>query len=156
MFISILFQPLIRIINIKKRLVKSPKLYFRDTGILHTLLNITNFNELFGHPVYGTSWEVTVIENIINHFNGWQYYYYRTAKGAEIDLILKKGNKLIAIEIKSSSAPQVTKGFWTALEDIQATEAFVIAPVKMPYPLKENVMVYPLKEFLSTYPSPTF
>ncbi len=138
-------------INIKKRLIKSPKIFFRDTGVLHSLLNITNYNDLLRHPVYGTSWEVTVIENLINHFTGWQYFFYRTAKGVEIDLILKKGNRLIAIEIKSSTTPQVNRGFWTAIKDIGATEAFVIAPVKMSYCLKDNVFVYPLGEFLSKY-----
>jgi len=135
-------------VNIKKRLVKSPKLYFRDTGVLHALLNITDFHQLYSHPVYGSSWEITVIENIIHLFPDWQFYYYRTAKGVELDLILQKGNRVAAIEIKSSSAPAVTKGFWTALKDIGATEAYIIAPVSTPYPLKDDVMVYPLEEFL--------
>jgi len=137
--------------NTKKRLVKSPKLYFRDTGILHSLLNITTYKQLFNHPVYGSSWEVTVIENIINKLNSWKPYYYRTVKGAEIDLILVKANRIIGIEIKSSSTPTVTKGFWNAIVDIKITEAYIIAPVKMPYPLKNGVMVYPLEIFLESF-----
>lgn len=71
------------------------------------------------------------------------------AKGVEIDLVLIKANKRIAIEIKSSITPKLSKGFWTALDDIKATEAYVIAPVKMDYPLKNNVMVYNLMDFLN-------
>ncbi len=135
-------------INIKKRLIKSPKIYIRDTGILHTLLSINSFSALYAHPTYGTSWEAVVIENIINKYSDWQPFYYRTAKGVEIDLVLTKGKKIIAIEIKSSTVPTLAKGFWIALKDIDASESYVIAPVKMPYPLKNNVMVYPLDEFL--------
>ena len=138
-------------LNTKKRLVKSPKLYFRDTGILHSLLNITSYKQLYSHPIYGSSWEVTVIENIINKFNDWNYYYYRTVKGVEIDLLLVKANRIIGIEIKSSLTPKVTKGFWIAIEDINVTEAYVIAPVKMAYPLKNDVMVYSLEMFLENF-----
>ena len=135
-------------LNVKKRLVKSPKIYFRDTGVLHSLLNISNYNDLFAHPIYGSSWEVTVIENIIAKYKNWNYYFYRTASGNEIDLVLTKSNSIIAIKIKTSNAPKLTKGFWYAIDDIKATEVYVIAPVRMPYPLKNNVMVYPLKDFL--------
>ncbi len=135
-------------INIKKRLIKSPKLYIRDTGILHSLLNIKSFEELYAHPVYGSSWESTVIENILSKFKEWDYFYYRTAKGVELDLVLTKANRVIAIEIKASPAPKLTKGFYTALQDVNATEAYVIAPVAMAYPLKNNVMVYNLLDFL--------
>lgn len=134
--------------NIKKRLIKAPKIYFRDTGILHTLLQLESFEDLFTHPVYGSSWEVTVIENIIHKFKHWNYYYYRTSNGSEIDLILTKATKIIAIEIKASSIPKVSKGFWNAIADINPTKTYVIAQVTMPYPLKNNVMVYPLEEFL--------
>ncbi len=136
-------------VNIKKRLIKSPKVYLRDTGILHALLNIDSYDELYKHPIYGSSWEITVIENIINKYKNWNYSYYRTAKGVEIDLILTKANKVIAIEIKSSITPRVTNGFWIALKDINATEAYVIAPVKQTFPLKNNVWVYNLTDFLN-------
>jgi len=135
-------------VNVKKRLIKSPKIYFRDTGVLHALLNIQSYNELFVNPVYGSSWEVTVIENLIFKYKNWNYYFYRTATGNEIDLVFTKANRVVAIEIKSSNTPKLTKGFWYALDDIKATEAYVIAPVRMPYPMKNNVMVYPLEDFL--------
>lgn len=135
-------------INLKKRLVKTPKIYFRDTGILHALLNIDSFDELFANPIYGSSWEVTAIENIIAKYKSWNHYFYRTTNGNEIDLVLTKANRIIAIEIKASPSPNISRGFWLALEDIKATEAYVIAPVRMPYPMKNNVMVYPLEDFL--------
>lgn len=135
--------------NIKKRLVKSPKIYFRDTGILHALLGINTFEDLFAHPVYGSSWESLVIENIIAAYSGYEPYFYKTAYGAEIDLLMVKGTKKIAFEIKASSTPKISKGFYSALEDLQIDEAYVIAQNEIPYPLKNNVMVYPFKEFMN-------
>lgn len=135
-------------INIKKRLVKAPKVYFRDTGILHNLLKIESYEDLFSHPVYGSSWEVTVIENIIAKYKNWTHHFYRSSNGNELDLVLTKANRTIGIEIKTSTSPKVGKGFWIALDDIKATESYVIAPVKMPYLLKNETMVYPLEEFL--------
>lgn len=138
-------------INIKKRLVKSPKIYFRDTGILHCLLNISSYEMLYTHPIYGSSWEVTVIENIINNFSSWSPCFYRTAKGNEIDLVLIKNDNIWAIEIKSSTAPKLGKGFYIGRDDIKATRSFVIAPVKMPFPMKNDVMAYPLLDFINEF-----
>lgn len=135
-------------VNIKKRLIKTPKVYFRDTGLLNSLLNIHSYEELFSHPIYGSAWETTVIENVIAKYSDWEHYYYRTSSGNEIDLVLTKANKTIAIEIKASNTPKLGRGFWLALEDIKADEAYVIAQVKMPYPMKNGVMAYPLNEFL--------
>jgi predicted AAA+ superfamily ATPase len=135
-------------INTKKRLVKSPKVYFRDNGVLHALLKIESFEDLFSHPIYGSSWETTVIENIIAKYHNWDYAFYRTSNGSEIDLVLSKASRVIAIEIKSSSTPKLSRGFWTAIEDIKATESYVIAPVRMSFPLEKEVFVYPLEEFL--------
>jgi predicted AAA+ superfamily ATPase len=135
-------------INIKKRLVKSPKIYIKDSGILHSLLHIDSYNSLYENPSFGASWESLTIENIINQFKKWDCFYYRTADGAEIDLVLISGLEIIAIEIKSSLSPKVGKGFWLAREDIKATKSFIIAPVKESYPYKNDVMVYPLDEFL--------
>jgi len=138
-------------VNKKKRLVKTPKIYIRDSGLLHALLNIETMDDLLSHPIYGFSWEVMVIENIIFALNEWEHGFYRTATGVEIDLVLTKGKKKIAVECKASSAPEMTKGFWMALEDINADEAWVIAPVSGPYPLKKNVMVSSLHHFLQQY-----
>ncbi len=135
-------------INIKKRLVKSPKIYIRDTGVLHSLLKINTYDDLYNSPYFGGSWEGLVIENIIEQFNDFECFYYRTADGAEIDLVLVKGLEVVAIEIKSSITPNVTKGFWNAIKDIKATKSFIIAPVKTSYPYKNDVLVYPLEDFL--------
>ncbi len=134
--------------NLKKRLIKSPKVYFRDTGILNYLLNINSFDELFSHPIYETAWEIIVIENIINKYKGWDFFFYRTASGNEIDLVLTKAKRVIAIEIKASTTPKLGRGFWQALDDIKATEAYVIAQVNINFPMKNNVMVYNLNDFL--------
>jgi len=134
-------------VNIKKRLVKSPKVYVRDSGLLHALLDIETHEDLLGHPVYGASWEGFVIENIISELPRWQPFYFKTAAGAEIDLVLVKGRRLIAIECKASSAPEVTKGFWNALKDLGIKEAWVIAPVKESYPIQKHVQVANLEDF---------
>lgn len=136
-------------VNIKKRLVKSPKVYLRDTGILHSLLEIADGEELLGHPSRGESWEGLVIENVIAARPDWQPSFYRTAAGAEMDLILSRGQRRIAIECKASTAPAVSRGFWSAIEDVQPTEAWVIAPVSEPYPIREGVTVSSLEGFLA-------
>ena len=82
-----------------------------------------------GNPVFGASWEGLVIENIVGNMPDWTPYFYRTATGDEMDLILLRGNKKIAVECKASTAPQLTKGWWKALEDINPDKAFVIAPI---------------------------
>ncbi len=135
-------------VNVKKRLVKSPKIYLRDTGILHSLLGITSYENLYANPIFGTSWESLVLENVISKFEEWEPFFYKTVVGAEIDLVLVKGFKVIAIEIKSSIIPKLSKGFWIAKEDVKATKAFIIAPVKEKYVYKNDVLVYNLAEFL--------
>ncbi|MBI9108509.1 MAG: DUF4143 domain-containing protein [Spirochaetales bacterium] len=106
--------------NATKRLVKSPKVYLRDSGILHALLEIDNQNALLSHPVYGQSWKEFALENLLVMIGKrWRASFYRSEKGNEIDLFLEKGERRICIKFKSSSAPQMTKGFYIALDDIQ-------------------------------------
>lgn len=133
--------------NLKKRLVKAPKVYIRDSGLLHSLLGIDSMNELLGHPIYGTSFEGFVIENIMTQFPRWSFYFYQTRSGAEIDLVMTKGRKIIAIEIKASTSPKLEKGFFTAAKDVEVTQKYLIAPVDTPYPVKD-VMVTNLSSFL--------
>jgi len=116
--------------NLKKRLVKSPKIYIRDTGLLHALLGIEDHNDLLGHPVYGASWEGFVIENILSLLPDWTVSFYRTSSGSEIDLILEKGKRRIAVECKVSTSPSLNRGFWNAMDDLNFEEAWIIAPVK--------------------------
>ena len=127
--------------NLKKRLVKSPKIYIRDSGLLHQMLGISDFNQLMGHPVFGASWEGYVIENLITKFPDYTPCFYRSASGDEMDLVLEKGLERIAIECKASSAPVLTKGFWNALETIQPTKTFIIVPIDTSYEIKKDVWV---------------
>lgn len=135
--------------NVKKRMVKSPKVYIRDSGLLHRLLQIDSFNDLIGNPVFGLSWEGVVIENIISNFQDWDFNFYRTATGDELDLVMVKGNTTIAVECKASTAPNLTKGFWNAIEIIRPNKTFIIAPISESYPIKENVVVCGLLEFIT-------
>ncbi|EOR96106.1 hypothetical protein ADIARSV_0750 [Arcticibacter svalbardensis MN12-7] len=136
--------------NTKKRLVKSPKIYLRDSGILHKLLNISSFEVLLGHPVLGASWEGFVIENIIVQLSSkWQYSYYRTTAQTEIDLVLEgPDNQVWAIEVKRSSSPKISKGFYTACDDIKATSKFVIYSGSERYPMSGQIEAIGLTEFL--------
>ena len=134
--------------NLKKRLVKSPKLYIRDSGVLHTLLNIPDRNSLLGHPIYGTSWEGFCLENILARCKRTvQASFFRTVRGAEIDLILEQGRSRVAVEFKSSSAAKPQRGFWTALKDLSIERAWIIAPIQEGYPL-QGVSVASLQEFI--------
>jgi len=114
--------------NVGKRLVRSPKIYVRDSGITHALLNIESYNSLLGHPVVGGSWEGFVIENIMGIVpSRVQSFYYGSPGGAEIDLLLEfPDGKKWAIEIKRSSSPKLSKGFHVACEDIKPEKKFVI------------------------------
>jgi predicted AAA+ superfamily ATPase len=137
--------------NVKKRLVKSPKVFVRDSGLLHKLLSINNYNDLLGNPIFGSSWEGVVIENIIVNMPDWNYYFYRTATGDELDLILENGDQRIVVECKASTAPKLSKGFWRALDDIKPQKTYIIAPITGSYPIKESVMVCSLAIFLSKH-----
>jgi uncharacterized protein len=134
-------------VNVKKRLVKSPKVFIRDTGILHRLLQIDQFNDLMGNPVFGASWEGLVIENILCNLRDWLPFFYRSPAGDEIDLVLVKGDRTIAVECKASASPVLTNGFWRSLEVIKPKMAFVIVPVSGSYPIKQNVTVCGLADF---------
>jgi len=118
--------------NIGKRLVKTPKVYIRDSGIVHALLNLKNVDDVLGHPVAGASWEGFIIENLLTCLPiGATPWFYRTAAGAEIDLVIEySAKKRIAIEIKRSQSPKLSKGFYLGCDDIAATERFIVYPGK--------------------------
>jgi uncharacterized protein len=133
--------------NIGKRLVKSPKVYLRDSGMLHALLGIATVRELQGHPIAGASWEGFVVEQVAAALpSDAQMGFYRTAAGTELDLVIQRGTRKLGVEIKFSSAPKPTKGFWQALQDLQIDRAYVIAPVPRRYPLAERVEVVPVAD----------
>jgi predicted AAA+ superfamily ATPase len=133
-------------LNIKKRLVKSPKIYLRDSGILHQLLGIKNMEALFGHPVFGASWEGLVIEQILSVLE-CSAYFFRTATGDEMDLILDFHGKIVCVECKASIAPQVTKGFYRAIDILKPAKTFVVAPIQTEmYHLQEDIIVCAIQE----------
>ena len=136
-------------VNLGKRLVKSPKVYFRDTGLLHGLLGIGNAQDLQGHPMSGYSWEGLVINHIAALLplvagGNASLYFYRTAAGAELDAVVDTGQERIGFEIKLSDAPRVTKGFWNACTDLQVSRAYVVAPVTSSWPLADKAQVIPV------------
>jgi predicted AAA+ superfamily ATPase len=146
-FMVRILQPYHR--NVKKRLVKSPKVYIRDTGLLHALVGVKSYDELINQLLIGASWETFVIEQIINVLGqDYQYYFYRTHQGAECDLLLVKSGKVEwAIEVKNTLSPKISKGFLISMEDTKAAKGAVISRVKEGYPLKEGVRNYSLLEF---------
>lgn len=126
-------------INVGKRLVKSPKVYVRDCGLLHALLNLPDVNSLIGHPMAGPSWEGLMVEQICALVpKGADVSFYRTAAGAELDVVVELGSKKYGFEIKFSSAPTVTKGFWQACQDVGVQHAYVLAPVQQGWPMKST------------------
>lgn len=134
--------------NIKKRLIKSPKVYIRDSGVLHSLLDIDDAEQLLGHPVIGTSWEGWCIEQIVNAMPRWQAYFYRTSSGEEIDLIVERGEKRFAFEFKASMAPKVSKGFPGTMEVLRPLKAWIVAPVTESYQIPEGATVCSLETIL--------
>lgn len=138
------------LVNVGKRLVKSPKVYVRDSGLLHALLGLPGVRDLQGHPVAGRSWEGFVVEQVAAALPaGAQMGFYRTTVGAELDLVIEHRGKKIGIEIKFSAAPKPARGFWQSLQDLQISTAWVIAPVVRRYPLAPGVEVIPLHELAS-------
>ena len=133
-------------VNVGKRLVKAPKVYIRDSGVLHSLLGVRNHDDLLCHPVVGASWEGFAIENLLAVApSGTDAYFYRTRAGAEIDLLLLLPNRrLWAIEVKLASAPRIGKGFALASEDVGASERFVVHSGDHAFPLNANTLAMPL------------
>lgn len=133
--------------NAGKRLVKSPKVYLRDSGLLHALLNIADLDDLQGHPIVGASWEGFVVEQIAAHLpQGARMSYYRTAAGTEMDVVVEHGRRTIGLEIKFSAAPSVSKGYWLAIDDLKVDRAYVVAPVERRFPLRGGAEVIPVRD----------
>lgn len=136
--------------NIRKRLTKTPRLYIRDCGLLHQLLGIFDYNSLLGHPVIGHSWEGLVLENVCATAHNAQISFYRTATGSEeMDIVVQYPHKTIAIECKSGTSPQLTDGFWKAIETLHPDETYVVCPIQDSYPLREHVHVIGLEELVT-------
>ncbi len=143
-FMVCLLQPLMS--NIGKRVVKSPKVYVADTGIVAALLGLVDFNRIAGHPVFGSLWETLVMVNIQGMYPGCGLYYYRTVNGAEVDIVMELSGKRFAIECKASAAPVLTKGNRSAIVDIAPLHTFVVAPLEKGYALAPGISVVGLSE----------
>lgn len=134
--------------NIKKRQVKAPKVYIRDTGILNSLLGIKTEAEVPRHPSYGASWEGFVIEEVIHAVSPDDVYYWATHQGAEIDLVLFKGGRMYGVEIKRQDAPTMTPSMRIALEDLKLERLAVIYPGQKRYELHKRISVVPFHQVL--------
>ena len=147
--------------NLGKRLVKSPKLYIRDSGLLHALLKVTDLRALSGHPVAGFSWEGFVIEQALAAVEQVDplatAYFYRTTAGAEMDLYVESSSgRRLAFEIKLSTQPRLSKGFWSAHQDLQPEQTLVVAAINQGYVIQDDIQVIPpwlvapkVKQFLA-------
>ena len=132
--------------NLKKRLIKSPKLYIRDSGLCHSLLGIDGIEALLGHPVFGSSWEAFCVETLTISFPDWTPSFYRSSGGAEIDLVLERGSRRLVFEFKASSAPAPNRGFHSALADLEPEHAYLVGIVEGSYPISSKVTACGIRE----------
>lgn len=128
--------------NVGKRLIRAPKVYVRDSGLVHALLGLSSLDAVLGHPVAGSSWEGFVVEQLINAASQAEASFYRTSNGAEVDLVLTfRNQETWTIEVKRSSAPTVSRGFYQAATDLGAVRKLLVAPVAQTYPMKDGIEV---------------
>jgi hypothetical protein len=134
--------------NVGKRLIKSPKVYVRDSGLVHALLGLEDKEAVVSHPVVGASWEGFAVEQLLAAApDGVQGFFYRTSAGAEIDLVLSfPGGRIWAVEVKRSLAPRPEKGFHNACADLEPERRFVVFPGAESFPLGRDVHAIPLLE----------
>jgi predicted AAA+ superfamily ATPase len=135
--------------NLGKRQVKSPKIYFRDSGLLHALLGVETWHGLLGHPKFGASWEGFALEQILNRVPSRQAWFWATHNGAELDLLLDRNGRRIGIEFKASAAPAMTKSLHVAKQDLALAQAFIVYPGTHRYPVADGVDAIPLAAMLT-------
>ena len=138
--------------NMNKRQVRAPKIYLRDSGLLHSLLNIQNLNDLLGHPKVGASWEGYVIEQVLQIIRPPEAYYWATHNGAELDLLFLYKGKRYGIEIKFNEAPEITRSMQIALHDLGLAHLWVIYPGNKQYQADKQISVLPLQKITSLIP----
>ena len=134
--------------NLGKRQVKAPKVYVRDSGLLHSLLGITNQRDLENHPKVGASWEGYAVEEVLKSFRPDEAYYWATYNGAELDLLLFKNGRRIGIECKRADAPTLTPSMRIALADLRLDRLYVLYPGEKAYTLARKVEAVPLADFV--------
>jgi predicted AAA+ superfamily ATPase len=140
-------------VNIKKKLVRAPKIYIRDTGILHRLLGLSDFEQLSGHPKLGSSWEAYVLNQILSRKDRQpDIHFFRSHAGAETDLVFVRGGVPVATaEIKYTSSPEVSRGFRNCIDDLKSKKNFIIVPKDEEYPAGKDILVTGVKVFLEKY-----
>lgn len=132
--------------NTQKRLVKTPKIYLGDSGIANALLGISNFVQLAGHPTLGAIWESVVLINLTTTFPQMRFYFYRSSKGEEIDLVIESNDELFAVECKAGVAPHISKGTYKAIDDLKPKHILVVAPVEKGWQMNEKMVVANIPE----------
>jgi len=137
--------------NIGKRQVKAPKIYLRDSGVLHSLLSISGYHDLLSHPRLGASWEGFVIEQILQALRPQEAFFWSTYSGAEIDLFLHHGGKRLGFEVKFNEAPRVSRSMRMALNDLALNHLWVIYPGETRYPVEDHITVLPLGEIFELF-----
>ena len=134
--------------NTSKRQVRAPKIYLRDSGLLHSLLNIHDLNSLFGHPKVGASWEGYALEQVFQMIHPLEAYFWATHNGAELDLLFFYGGKRYGMEVKFSEAPEITRSMQTALHDLDLSYLWVVYPGTQAYQVNKRISVLPFQEIL--------
>jgi predicted AAA+ superfamily ATPase len=130
--------------NIGKRQVKAPKIYVRDSGLFHQLAGISSIKGLMTHPKVGASWEGFVIEQVLLTVDHEDAFFWATHQGAEIDLVLRRGSRLLGVEFKRVDAPRMTPSIRTALKDLELERVIVVYPGTKRYPIADRVDAVPL------------
>lgn len=134
--------------NTGKRLIKAPKVYISDSGIVSSLLGLNGFSQLSGHPVLGSLWEGVVLANLKGHFPGAEIRFYRTNHGSEIDFLFFLENIIFAVECKASKAPAISRGTYTAIDDLKPKHSFIVSPVDTGYSIRKDIDVVSLDELV--------
>ena len=140
--------------NLGKRLVKSPRVFLRDSGVLHFLLGLEDPDHLSLHPRYGASWEGFALDQTLIAHGGHEAYFYRTQRGAELDLLLLRGGKRFGFEFKCSDAPKTTKSMHIVIDDLGLEHLWVVYPGELEYPLADRITAVPLSRVLNLPLSP--
>ena len=142
--------------NVGKRLVRAPKVYIRDSGLVHALLDLAGWEDILGHPVVGASWEGFVIENLIAAAGERRTpYFYRTEDGSEVDLVFERGGSVeLAIEIKRSTAPTLSRGFGLALKVLEPTQAYLVHGGTESWPMSSQVTAISVRELMQKLRGP--
>lgn len=134
--------------NLGKRLVKSPKVYISDSGITAALLGLYEFEQISGHPAFGSLWEQIVLTNLKGAFPDAAFFFYRTSGGAEMDIVMTLRNKVFAVECKATVSPVLSRGSYSAIEDIAPIATFVAAPVSAGWGIKAGIEIVSLSELI--------